>query len=478
MRKSILVFLSLCFAVFTLSNFSSRSSAHFIFSSLGEEPVLPEVMYNYEDVEMPEHLFDAPPSGYEPFGVNKFAFSQVTDAGATLGRVLFYDKKLSALENISCGSCHLQAKSFADDKAFSEGANTDTKRNSMHLNDMAWSNNERFFWDMSESDLNEMIRLPLTDENEIGANMDDVIVKLSEKKYYQDLFTDAFGTPNISEDKIVFALIEFIKSMNTFNSEFDKAAENNFEDLTEAELRGQELFGNNCSSCHSQGEHNIEEILNTIDNGFFFDVSLPTLQVFPNIFNNGLQTDEDDLGAGAWNNQRNHLFKIPTLRNIELTGPYMHDGQFETLEEVLDHYSSDFKANEWSIGLIPNDGFDFSDQDKSDIISFLKLFTDMSFTTNPKWSDPFDLVGNSELNEAFGFVIKPNPMSTYATIEFDNNKRNDAHISVFDSKGKKVLAETISSQTYQIQKADFLPGIYFIEILIGDSKQTQKLIVN
>jgi len=479
MRKIIKLVIPMSIVVFILSNFSTDTNKKFIFTSMGDIPVLPTKAYAYSDVEMPEHLFNAPeddvPSGYEPVDVSPDAFENINDDVATLGRVLFYDEKLSALENISCGSCHLQEKSFADDGKFSEGIDAPTLRNSMHLNDIAWTSNERFFWHMKESTLRETILLPLTDDNEIGANMDDIVVKLNETSYYPELFEKAFGGSYISEERIITALEQFLNSMHTFNSKFDKEAENDFAGLTSSELRGLELFSENCGSCHTQGAHDVSEFTGGSGN-IFINIETPTLQILPNIFNNGLPKDQEDEGAGSWNEDYDQLFKIPTLRNIELTGPYMHDGRFETLEEVVDHYSSDAKENIWSIGLIPDGGFNFSDTDKKDLVAFMKILTDKEFTEDPKWSDPFELTSYSE-EELIDILIKPNPMSSYAVIEFENKGSKPALINILNSNGQLIKSDKVQNTVYEINKSDYLSGIYFVEITIDDKKQTQKLIV-
>lgn len=479
MRKTLKLFIPLSIVVFILSNFSTDTNKRFVFTTMGEFPVLPTETYKYSDVEMPEHLFNPPddvPSGYEPFDVSPLSFKDINNDAATLGRVLFYDEKLSALENISCGSCHLQEKSFADDDKFSEGIDAPTLRNSMHLNDIAWTSNERFFWHMKESSLSETILLPLTDDNEIGANMDDIVVKLAETSYYPDLFDKAFGGTYINEERIVDALEQFLKSMHTFNSKFDREAANDFAGLTSSELRGVELFSENCSACHTQGSHDVSEFTVGGNGGIFINVETPTLQVLPNIFNNGLPKDEEDDGAGEWNDDYDQLFKIPTLRNIELTGPYMHDGRFETLEEVVDHYSSEVKQNIWSIGLIPDGGFNFSETDKKDLVAFLKILTDREFTEDPKWSDPFALTSYTE-EELIDILIKPNPMSSYAVIEFENKGSKPALINIVNASGQLIKSDKVINSFYEIDKSDYNTGIYFVEISIGDKKQTQKLIV-
>ncbi|MFT4535276.1 MAG: cytochrome c peroxidase [Saprospiraceae bacterium] len=387
-----------------------------------------------------------------------------------MGRVLFYDEKLSALEDISCGTCHIQELSFTESKRFSEGISAPTKRNSMHLNDLAWSNADGFSWAMKEDELSSMILLPLTDENEIGANLEDVRIKLENTTYYPVLFTRAFGDSNISEERIVDTLVHFISSMTTFNSKFDNQLKNDFSGFSESESLGMEIFSQNCATCHSQGAHSFfgEEIF----------VEGNILEILPFFFNNGLETKPDDIGAGEWLPGFDHLFKVPTLRNIELTGPYMHDGQFTTLEEVLNHYSEDVVDNEWSGFFIPSGGFQFSQGEKTALVDFMKTFTDESFLTEVRWSDPFaEIVFNENQLSIKSISLHPNPTSGSATIAFKNEKKEVVAISIYSQDGRLLNHEKITSDSYFIEKADYPEGIYFVNLLMGSKKATQKLII-
>ena len=459
------VFSTLAFTI------SRPTVSNFIFTTVNDVPDLPDTPYDYSDITFPDHLLNAQDDtidlGYEGGGIDSLSFDGITDNGATLGRVLFYDKKLSSLETMSCATCHNQAMSFAENKAVSDGLTLPTLRNSMHLNDIAWTNKEHFFWDMSETDLNTMIRIPLTDENEIGADMDDVAQKLGATSYYPQLFTEAFGDPAITEDRIAEALIQFISSMTTFNSRFDQEAANNFVGFTTQEQLGLDLFSANCNTCHSQGGHNVF--------GLPFDI--PTLEISPFIFNNGLPEDPDDAGAGTWEPGFSNLFKIPTLRNIDLTAPYMHDGRFETLKEVIDHYSDEVIENEWTAGFFPTGGFSFTDTEKEAMVAFLKTLTDESFLTEPRWSDPFGLETDIENFSIENLIIRPNPTRDVAVIEYDNPTNELVTFHVFSADGKLVLNENTRSDRYTLDKGIFLPGTYFIEVLMDDQKSTAKLMV-
>lgn len=478
MRNTIPFLLAVFFAIIAFSNFKHTSiNANIVFSQFVDNPNLPSEPFDYEDIEFPSHILgtsDEPDTiGYSSGGVDTLAFENITNHGATLGRVLFYDEKLSALENISCGSCHIQELSFADGEAFSEGVTIPTKRNSMNLNDIAWSNNNAFFWDMSQTDIHTMIRLPLTDDNEIGADMDDIALKLSLTDYYPQLFTNAFGSSEINEELIVDALVQFIESMVTFNSKFDQAAENNFQSFSEEEILGRDLFANNCTICHSQGAHSIfgEIFIDPNTEG------IPFVEFFPFIFNNGLPVDPDDAGAGEWNPAFDNLFKIPSLRNIELTGPYMHDGRFSSLSDVIKFYSEETEENEWTAGFIPPGGFQFTDQEQEALVAFLKTLTDESFTTDEKWSDPFKSSNSTQNQELSSLIMRPNPMHNFSIIEWDNPANKETQINIFDSSGRLISTSQTNDSFYEVQKADLLEGMYIIELIMGDKKSSRRLII-
>ncbi len=461
------VFSTLAFTI------SRPTVSNFIFTTVNDVPDLPDDPYDYSNITFPDHLLSAEDDtidlGYEGGGIDSLSFAEITDNGATLGRVLFYDKKLSSLETMSCATCHNQAMSFAENKPVSDGLTAPTLRNSMHLNDIAWTNKDHFFWDMSESDLRTMIRLPLTDENEIGADMDDIAEKLGETSYYPQLFTDAFGDSEITEDRIAEALVQFISSMTTFNSRFDQEAANGFAGFTAQEQLGLDLFSANCNGCHSQGGHNVF--------GDIFPTGFPVLEIFPFIFNNGLPEDPEDAGAGTWQPGFENLFKIPTLRNIDLTAPYMHDGRFETLEEVVNHYSDEVEENEWTMEFFPPGGFGFTDTEKEALVAFMETLTDESFLTAPRWSDPFGLETSLENFTIENLVIRPNPTRDVAVIEYDNPANEIVTFHIFTADGKLVLNEQTRSDNYTLDKGLFQAGTYFIEVLMDDRKSTAKLMV-
>jgi cytochrome c peroxidase len=475
MQKSIIVFLLLSTLVLTLSNFTQRSKKEVIIFAINDAPKLPEIPFPYSDTKIPDHLMAPEPNqdiGYGASVSNSNDKLDIEDDIATLGRVLFYDVKLSALENISCATCHKQELSFADDTTFSQGITTPTKRNSMALNDLFWSNRDHFLWDMKVTDLNEMIRIPLKDENEIGADLGHVIAKLESTTYYPDLFSKAYGSTMINEDKIVDALIHFISSMTTFESKFDKQVEKEFVDFTEKEIVGLELFSENCTVCHSQGTHDPFDLNITFNNTspMFF---------FPEIFNNGLPSDPNDKGAGEHDPLFSGLFKIPTLRNVDYTAPYMHDGRFGTLEEVIEHYSSGVISNNWttSKNFVPDGGFQFTDFEKESLVAFLKTLRDENLTTHRMWSDPFDPLLSNNYVPFDRLVVMPNPMIDQAIIEFENKGNAMTLINILTMSGQLIKSDKTADNRYVLDKTIFESGTYIIEVIQENKKSVQKVVV-
>ncbi len=325
----------------------------------------------------------------------------VTNDGATLGRVLFYDTQLSLNNRVSCASCHDQQKAFADVGVSSVGfENKVTPRNSMAIVNPVFNNS--LFWDSRVNTLEELVAEPIQNHVEMGMeSMEQLSTKLRNVDYYGPLFEKAFGTNMINEERIVNAMSQFLKSMVSVESKFDKGLASNFSNFTAQEARGQQIFFSkdaNCSSCHSGVNFSAPD-------GFGAGSAVGANTEFFNVFagnqdmneyagteikgtaNIGLDLVYSDDGFG------DGQFKIPTLRNIELTGPYMHDGRYATLEEVVDHYDSKIKLHDNLDDKFIQAGqvkrLNLSDDDKSALVAFLKTLTDEEFSRSERFSDPF-----------------------------------------------------------------------------------------
>ncbi len=311
---------------------------------------------------------------------------EITVQGANLGRMLFYDPILSEDNTISCGSCHLQSKAFADDKALSIGVKGRVGfRNTMSLANMLWIDN--FFWDGRSSSLEEQVLIPIQDFHEMNLTMNEMVFKLQNSTNYPSLFNQAFGSPGISPTRVADALRQFVSTMVSSNSKYDRYLQG-IESLTTQELQGERLFythpefptlrGANCGDCHSG-----------------------SLQSDNQFRNNGLDLvyADDGLFNVTGNQGDKAKFRVMSLRNIALTAPYMHDGRFNTLQEVLDHYNEHVKihANIDPLMDAANSPFPQSKQleltpsEISSVIAFLHTLTDTSFVNNPAFSNPFNL---------------------------------------------------------------------------------------
>ena len=309
--------------------------------------------------------------------------NELTIEGVKLGRMLFYEKKLSKDGSMACASCHMQVNSFVDIKQFSVGVDKlNGKRNAMAIVNLAW-HKEGFFWDGRAATLRAQSLKPIQDELEMHETLENVVAKLKADKLYTDQFTRAFKDPEISSEKVSLALEQFMVTMVSFNSKFDQYKRGEVQ-LTESEKRGETLFnkekdplngikGGECFHCHGGYDFsNFKYTSNGLDNDFEF-TDLGRYSV--------TKLDEDKA-----------RFKVPTLRNIELTGPYMHDGRFTTLEEVIEHYNSGVKFSSTLdpvMSHIAQEGLELSDQDKQDLVNFLKTLTDHEYVANAKFSNPF-----------------------------------------------------------------------------------------
>ncbi len=328
---------------------------------------LPSQPYAYRQQTLPAHFS----------GVAGQLQQLVTDEGATLGRVLFYDPALSLTNNIACASCHHQEDGFADPVRFSVGFDDGlTKRNANSIVNPIASG--VFFWDARENDLKAMVLQPIKNHVEMGMDNFDVLEKkLAALPYYPPLFKKAFGDENITRERLADALSQFLNSMVTANSKFDRSephgwGSGNLGVFNEQEKQGFNLFFGSagCANCHNPG---------FVGNMGWADI--------------GLDKTYEDKGLGANQPGMDGLFKIPSLRNVALSAPYMHDGRFATLMDVIDHYSDNVQASpnlDWR--LRDGDGarhLNLSQTDKEALAAFLETFTDEQFTNDPKFSNPF-----------------------------------------------------------------------------------------
>ena len=302
------------------------ASQQTVTSTVANALLFPGAPYNYANPTLPPNFLQQPILGQD----NTPANNPVTNAGAQLGRVLFYDKRLSLNQTISCSSCHQAAHGFSDPNRFSKGfAGGFTGRNSMGLANARWYQRRSFFWDERAATLEDQVLQPIQNSVEMGMTLAELVTRLSGEPYYATLFTNAFGTATVTSDRISRALAQFVRSIVSTQTKYDAglAATPQFSNFTAEENQGRQIFTapGGCSACHGT------------------DNFVPG----NNIFNNGLEFPYVDLGRGAItsNTADNGKFKVPSLRNIELTAPYMHDGRFATLEQAVDFYSTSVVDN-------------------------------------------------------------------------------------------------------------------------------------
>jgi len=367
---------------------------------------LPNTPFNYSDIDLPAHYTQnafPPQAQFQRAAIsfdNTPANNSVTNAGATLGRVLFYDEKLSANGTVSCASCHQAAFGFSDPERLSEGFEGErTRRHSMGLVNARFYFSGKFFWDERAASLEEQVLQPIQDEVEMGLTLNDLERIVSEQAYYPPLFEAAFGSETISSERIGLALAQFVRSLVSTTSKYDLARAEvanpmlDFPAFTAQENRGKTLFFRpiesstggavNCAGCHVS-----EAFVGPIPNGPIGASSA---------INNGLDavsTDDHGVFEATQNPNDRGKFKSPSLRNIGIRPPYMHDGRFATLEEVIEHYNSGIQDHPTlAPPLRDNNGnpvrLNLSEEDKAALVAFLHTLTDYNMLEDEKFSDPF-----------------------------------------------------------------------------------------
>jgi cytochrome c peroxidase len=308
------------------------------------------------------------PNGWPQPATNIFANNPLTEEGFQLGRKLFYDGKLSKDGNFPCASCHQQFAAFATfDHDLSHGFNNSfTTRNATPTFNLAWM--PLLHWDGGINHIEVQALAPLTGPNEMAETLENVLTKLKNDASYPELFRKAFGSTEINSQKMLKAIAQFMGSMVSSNSKYDKV-KNGTATFTASEQAGYNFFKAKCDACH-------KEPLFT-DNSFR---------------NNGLAINNflNDFGRMKITNMAadSLKFKVPTLRNVELTYPYMHDGRLYSLRDVLDHYSSNLITTQPTLDPLLRSRIAMTTTDKNNLVAFLRTLTDNEFTTNTRFSQP------------------------------------------------------------------------------------------
>ena len=356
------------------------------YEELSKSLNLPGELHNYI-VDVPEHINAGAFFLIAPIQLNK------ANHTATLGRVLFYDELLSRNGTVSCGSCHVQTAGFAHNEALSEGFDGETgTRNSLALGTTAMGLTTSyggstegealagFSWDDSVHSMEEQTQAAIENPSEMGMTMEAMVDRVKSIAYYDILFRKAFGENEINEENLLKAITQFVNSISSNESRFDEGmnqtlnVNEDFANYTASENLGKSLYNTNCASCH----------------GAKHDFTVKA------VANNGLDQVYTDQGKGAktGNSSDMAIFKVPFLRNIGLSGPYMHDGRFASLEEVVDFYSENVKEHlNLSPELRESNGqvkkMNFTEVQKTALVAYMETLTDQEMIKDEKFSIPF-----------------------------------------------------------------------------------------
>jgi len=301
------------------------------------------------------------------------ANNPMTVEGVALGKKLFFDKKLSGDNTLACAGCHFPEFSFVDTARFSIGIDfLRGTRNAMPIFNIAWNTNDKYFWDGRANGVEEQVLVPVTDPVEMHDTWSNVVSKLQADANYPAMFKAAFGTSTIDSILTTKAIAQYERTLVSGNAKFDKYILHTVT-LTPQELTGFQLFMSeakgDCFHCHGDATNPL-----WTDNDFH---------------NNGLDSVFTDNGLGDVTGNPADIgkFKTPSLRNLKYTAPYMHDGRFKTLEEVLDHYSHGLQNSATIDPLmkkISSGGVNLNILEKQAIIAFLNTLNDQEFIDKHK----------------------------------------------------------------------------------------------
>ncbi len=313
--------------------------------------------------------------------------NSLTEEGISLGRMLFYDPILSGDSTQACASCHNQKFAFTDNgNTFSVGIDgIEGIRNTMAIVNLGWK--DRFFWAGESGSLEEQALEPVPNPVEMHLEWDEAIERLMRNVSYRVAFYKAFNIKTIQKEDVAKALAQFERTLISINAPYDQYYLNQNDDLSEDAIDGRALFFNekgDCFHCHGN------DLNNLFTENLFANDGLNSADEY-------LELEDKGLGSITGDVIDNGFFRVPTLRNIALTAPYMHDGRFQTLEEVVEHYNSGMK---YSPNLDPNfaarfkngvyQGLGLTERQKQQLVAFLESLTDSSFINNPDFASPFE----------------------------------------------------------------------------------------
>lgn len=332
--------------------------------------IIAAISVGFTGINKPKTIEIKIPSNF-PDPVYDLKINPVTEEGFELGRKLFYETMLSRDSSVSCGSCHQQQAAFIQaGHNFSHGVgNKHGRRNSLPVFNALF--NRTFFWDGGVHNLDMVPINPIENKLEMDEHIDEILLRLNSVALYRQLFKNAFSVDTISTKEFLQALSQFLAAMISADSRYDKYIRHEGVQLTPEELAGLQLFKMKCSSCHATDLFTDGSYRNNgITNDFRFDKGRAEITL-----------NENDKGK----------FKVPSLRNVEYTAPYMHTGSLETLEQVLEHYNSGIKESETLDSIFRNkDGVPriaLTPDEQKNIILFLKSLSDTAFINDKRFSE-------------------------------------------------------------------------------------------
>lgn len=473
-------------------------------------------LFNYENQNIPSYITKD----------NTPLDNPISDEGATLGRVLFYDKNLSTDNTISCGSCHKQEFAFSDDNQFSTGVNGSTRRHSMRLINMRFAEDTLVRWDRTANSLEQQMTIPVKDLDEMGysgtagePSFNDLINKLDTLPYYKPLFNATFGDTLITEERIQKALAQFVRSIQSFDSKYDmgRAQVNSdlddFPNFTNQENFGKSLFMENFNyeivnvidSTGMGPNQNFQEytVAQRISGGFNCASCHrpPEFDIDPASLNNGIITGNPAAGIPF----DVSITRSPTLRDLiqanNITnGPMFHSGEAVGFAFINAHY--EFKAldpNNTNLDprLAPEGYPQFlgtaatgmTEPEVIAMVTFIRTLAGQDVYTNEKWSDPFDENGNitviggeiSSTNDfdkvENDFEIFPNPIVSHFTLSGDLNL---SKIEIINSVGQLIRTVNNFDPNTMVDISTLPKGTYFVKLFLKDKNQTEihKIIKN
>lgn len=395
----------------SLGRTASDPFAVAVFAAGLATPTLPAAPYGYSDASapLPDHFLTSIDGQSVISRDNTPTENPITDAGAALGRVLFYDPRLSANDGLSCAGCHNPSLGFSDTPAQSAGfAGALTRRHSPGLANGRFYQRGRFFWDERAATLEAQALMPIQDAGEMGLQLDDLTAKLSATSYYPPLFQAAFGTPEVTSDRVSLAIAQFVRSLVSGGSRYDQGVAAGGAPgfggvLTAQEIEGESLFrSTGCAACHAT-----------------------VAQVSDSIHNIGLDAVSADTGAGRG------AIKAPSLRNAAVRPRFMHDGRFTSLDQVIDFFDAGVQPNpDLDPRLKAPDGspkrLNLTTDQKAALVAFLRTLTDSTFLTSPRFANPFAPAGPppeaSVTMQASAFhpatlTVKPGTVVTWTNLD-------------------------------------------------------------